>query len=340
LSDAAVNRVFLPDALVRAGTPAHGSRLLQLRGRTMGTTWSLHAYAPGGMASTIETAAQEILDRVVAQMSTWEPRSDISLFNAAATGTWQRLPEEFFQVLACALHVAEQSGGAYDPTIGPLVNLWGFGPSCAIDDPRQSPPDAAQVDAQRALCGWRKLELNAQRRSARQCGGLYLDLSAIAKGYAVDLLAEYLEGLAYTPYLVEVGGELRGQGLKPDCQPWWVELERPDAAEGMTRSLIGLHGLSVATSGDYRRYFDWKGRRYAHTIDPRSGAPCMHRTVSVSVLHEQCMAADAWSTALGVMGSDEGLAFAGEHGIAALFVDRCEEGLRERISPAMAALLE
>ncbi|ALD93712.1 Membrane-associated lipoprotein involved in thiamine biosynthesis [Cupriavidus gilardii CR3] len=170
-----------------------------------------------------------------------------------------------------------------------------------------------------------------------------IDLCAIAKGYAVDAVSAWLSARGVSHHLVEIGGELRGEGVKPDGMPWWVELESPpaadDAAADAARTVVALHGLSVATSGDYRRYFDSGGRRYAHTLDPRTGYPVSHALASVTVLHRRCMMADALSTALTVLGPEAGMAFATQRGIAARMLLRTPSGFTERMSPAFAAML-
>ncbi len=183
--------------------------------------------------------------------------------------------------------------------------------------------------------------LDGEARALFQPGGLLLDLSSVAKGYAVDQLGRCLERHGVRHYLVEVGGELRGAGMKPDGEPWWVELEGvPGTAGGPARPVVALHGLSVATSGDYRRFFQNGAQRASHTLDPRTGYPIANGVASVTVLHASCMAADALSTALGVMGDEAGLAFAEEHGLAARFLLRRQAGLAERHSSAWRALLQ
>lgn len=326
-------RVLVP-AAIGATPPALGGRVHEFAGATMGTTWSVRLVAAIALRrEPVRQAIQAALDEVVAQMSTWDARSDLCRFNAAAPGTWHVLPEPFHAVLACARDVAERSDGAFDPTAGALVDAWGFGPS-----QRRGVPDAATLASARAVAGWRRIDVDPARRALVQPGGLALDFSAIAKGFGVDRVAQALDALGLVDHLVEVGGELRGSGVKPDGQPWWVELEQPDAGSG-ERTLLALHGLSVATSGDYRRWFEHDGTRYSHTIDPRDGLPIRHGLAAVTVIHADCMRADAWSTALNVLGPDAGLALADRLGLAARLLVRAGDALVERRSAAFAALL-
>ena len=307
----------------------------------MGTTWSLRCAADAGVDITaLRPAIQAALDEVVAQMSTWDAASDLSRFNAAEAGSWIALPDAFFKVLGFAQVLAQQTAGAYDVTAGAVVNCWGFGPGGARDDI----PSDDEIRGALERVGWSRLLLDEPRRLALQPGGLYLDLSSIAKGYGVDCIAESLERSGIPHYLAEVGGELRGQGCKPDGSPWWVELESPpDAAIDAGRWIVALDGLSVATSGDYRRYFERDSRRYAHTLDPRNGRPLRNAPASVTVLHAECMQADALATALTVLGLQDGMAYAERHGIAALFVTRRRDASSvtdEFASSALIALLD
>lgn len=301
--------------------PATRPRIVVLQGLTMGTTWQVKCVPPAGLAMPgLHDGIQAVLDQVVAEMSTWEPGSNLSRFNAARPGTVVPLAANLHRVLRYAIDVARDSGGACDPTAGALVNVWGFGPGSAFASAGFEPPSAARIAAARSCSGWRRLEPDpAGRPAAVQPGGLQLDLSSIAKGFGVDQVASHLRQAGFGSFLVEVGGELRGAGIKPDGQPWWVRLEEPEARAGVVDTVVALHGLSVATSGDYRRYFDAGEARYCHTIDPRSGRPIDADTASVTVLHQECMAADALSTALMVMGWREGLAWANRRGVAALF---------------------
>lgn len=322
-----------------AATPrvADPSRLQSLAGRTMGTTWSLRFDNPSMQPhDAVRAAVTDALDRVIAQMSTWEPASDISRYNAAEAGTRHALPAAFAQVLSCALHWAEASGGAVDPTVGPLVALWGFGAhgAQAVTDHDHHPPSATALAAARAHSGWRRLAFDAAGKHLTQPGGLQLDLSGIAKGYAVDQVADALMATGLQDFLVEVGGELRAAGRRPDGQPWRVRLDTPlDALPP-----VALTDLAIATSGDRWHAHAHDGRRWSHTIDPRSGEPSAHALASVTVLHPYCMHADALATALTVLGPIDGAAFAARHEVAALFVCRDDDaGHRAIATPAWTA---
>ena len=329
--------------------PALGQAVHALAGQTMGTTWSARFIGPSGLRlAAIETAVVHVCDEVIAQMSGWDANSDLSRFNRAAAGTSWPLPEGFATVVDAALRIAAESDGAYDPTAGALVALWGFGPvgETALA-PRHDAPDfhaPTSEDCDRVHCGWDSLPWEAARRVLTQPGEATLDLSAIAKGFAVDRVSAVLTALGLSDHLVEIGGELRGAGLKPDGQPWWVELEPPAAEGGLAPVRIALHGLSVATSGDYRKFFDAAdGGRRSHTIDPRTRQPIAHGLASVTVVHDSAMWADGWSTALMVLGPDDGLALAERLGLAALLRRRRTPaeggGFEERFSTAMRALM-
>jgi thiamine biosynthesis lipoprotein len=331
----AAPRVAVPLA-IDARPPALGAATHVLRGLTMATRWCVKLAGPPRLdLEALQRELQQSLDRVVAQMSPWRADSHISRFNAAPAGSWHSLPAEFLSVLGSALQVASLSGGAFDPTAGALVDLWGFGPPGPVD----APPSPASVATACADAGWQRLAIDDAR--VRQPGGVRLDLSAIAKGFGVDQLSRLLSQRGLGNHLVEIGGELRGSGLRADGQPWWVDLmSPPSAADALPLTRIALHGLSVATSGDYLRHFDdADGLRRSHTIDPRSGRPVEHGLCSVSVLHEECMQADALSTALTVLGPGDGMRAARDHGIAALFILRIGDALSELLSPAFEALL-
>ncbi|CAD0322089.1 FAD:protein FMN transferase [Xanthomonas hortorum] len=303
-----------------------------LGGRSMGTTWSAKLIAPRGRdLHPLHACIQAALDRVVAQMSTWEADSDISRYNRAAAGQWQTLPDEFHTVLSAALQIAQASNGAFDPTVGPMVELWGFGASGG----RRQVPAADQIALASARCGWQRLQLDGMR--VRQPGALALDLSGIAKGFGVDCVHRALLRADIDSALIEVGGELFGYGRKPDGSAWRVLVESApdeDAGAALPPRVLSLDGLAVATSGDRWHRFDAGGIRYAHTFDPRIGTPVPHAPAAVTVLARNAMQADAWATAMTVLGVDAGLAYARTAALAVRFLTRKDGVLLESMSPA------
>lgn len=316
-----------------SGLDAAKPALLDLHGLTMGTRWSVKLVAAAGALPRLERGIQARLDEVVAQMSTWDPGSDISRYNRAHAGSVQELPAEFARVLDAALTLAADTDGAYDPSIGPLTEAWGFGPGGT----RMQAPDEQALARAHARIGWRRLGFDRAQRRLTQPGGVYLDLSSIAKGYGVDRVADWLLAQGVKDCLVEVGGELRGHGRKPDGSSWRIAVESPGGGDGPAAAVIALDALAIATSGDYRRYFDQDGRRYSHTLDPRSGAPIDNTVASVTVLHWQCMYADALATALSVLGAHAGMAYANRRQLAALFVLREGDGFVARPSAGFVA---
>ena len=302
-----------------------------LQGETMGTSWSARFFAPPECEdSKYRNAVERGLQTVVDQMSHWLPESDLSRFNRSRAGSWQALPLEFFRVLDFALTVAEQSSGAFDPTVGPLVEEWGFGPGRK----ELRPPSPEVLSALRRTNGWAYVEVDRANQRARHAGEPGLDLSAVAKGFAVDHIGRLLNRHGVASYLVEIGGELRASGLKQNGEPWWVAIEPPAPIR------IALSGWSVATSGDYRRYFESDGRRWTHAIDPRTGYALGQDVAQVSVIHPDCMAADAYSTALMVLGAKQGLEFADRMGLAAVFVLRSENDFEVRCSEPFYEMTE
>jgi FAD:protein FMN transferase len=333
-------RVLLPQRIGGA-VPAADALVRKLQGRSMGCDWSVTCVAApdGHDDAQLSQGIQSVLARVVEQMSTWEADSAITRFNRAEPGSWLPLPPEFALVLACSLHVARASGGALDPTAGALVTLWGFGPVARYLQPGFAFPSQAVIHSARRCIGWQRLQVDFDSMRIRQPGGMALDLSAVAKGFAVDEVCRYLRSADIIHHLVDVGGELRGAGMKPDGQPWWVDVHLPPDAAGLTASRVALHGLAVATSGDYLQGFTVNGRRYSHCIDPRSGFPVDNGVCSVTVLHAQCMLADAWSTALMVLGPQSGMTVAEDERIAAQWLVRGNAGMSEYSSSAFRAMV-
>ncbi len=285
----------------------------------MGTSWS--ARIVDGSDRCV-AAVETVLIRVIAQMSNWEADSDICRFNRTPLGQWMTLPADMLTVLRGGLEIARISDGAFDPAIGRAVDHWGFGP---LSGPASHAPDP-----------WRAIEVDGDR--ARRTRDVTLDFSGIAKGFAVDAVADALREAVHGDFLIEIGGELRGEGVKPDMQPWWVDVEAPPGLPLPTLR-VALCGLSVATSGDYRRFRTEGNRRLSHSIDPRTGAPIANDVASVTVLHESAMLADAWATTITVLGPDKGMALATRQGLAALLIRREGAGGREYMTPGLAAML-
>lgn len=291
----------------------------------MGTTWHVRVAAPDGFdRAVVAQAIAARLEAILAEMSHWRADSVLGRFNRAPGGTWHALPPDFAHVFAAGSAVFERSDGAFDPAIGALVNLWGFGP-----EPAGRTPDAAALATARAHASLQRLAYEPDTRRLRQPGGVHLDLSGIAKGFAVDALGALLRAHRCHHALVEIGGELLGLGLRPDGDPWWVDLETPRAAAPPLR--LALHQLAVATSGDYVRGH--------HTIDPRSGRPIEH-AMAVSVIHKSAMLADAWATALSVAPPTEMRALAAAEKLAVRALIRDGGTIAEWISPALAIMME
>lgn len=323
-------RVLIPPIAHPPSRP-RGAVVRALSGQSMGTSWSVRIAAADIQLDVAHAAVQGALDRVEAQMSPWRTDSALSVFNRAPADSAHTLPEEMAAVVGLAFRIACETEGAFDPTLGRLTDLWGFGPALFAG----GPPDAAALADARDEAGWRRLRFEAERLV--QPGGLCLDLCGIAKGHAVDRAAEALEALGVGSYLIEVGGEVRGAGVKPDTQPWWVALEHPpsDAPEGL---LIAACGIAIATSGGDRRHFEHQGRRYSHTLDARSGEPVRETVLAATVLHPCCAAADALATALIVMGAERAGAFAEAQSLAAVLTLADAAGPRRVLSPAAEAM--
>lgn len=310
---------------------------ITLTGETMGTYWTvrLAELPPSQSIAGLRGQINRLLDQVNDEMSTYREDSVISQFNRAAMDEFVELPDGFATVLAEAMKWAEASQGAFDPTAGPLVNLWGFGPNGAIE----APPSQADIDAVMQSVGWEKLDFDREAQTLRQSGQIYLDLSAIAKGWGVDRVSEHLERAGVEGFLVDIGGELRASGTRADGSAWRVGIERPalDRREAVT--IIEIKDLAIATSGNYRNFFEADGRQYSHLIDPRSGRPISHNTVSVTIVHDSATAADALATALSVMNVDDAYAFARDRDLAVFWLLAGQEQFSERMTPAFQRLL-
>ena len=317
----------------RGGEPAETAvatrDAVKLSGKTMGTTW--HATAVGASdPEAAHAAVQAALDRVNDAMSTYKDDSELMRLNRAPVGEPFALSDGLWAVLTLAAQVSDASGGAFDVTVAPLVDAWGFGPA----DVQGAPDEAALAEA-RAAVGWEGLALDAGT-ATRTRAGLRVDLSAVAKGYGVDQALSALQAMGVADAMVEVGGEVAVVGNSPAGEPWRVGVERPDGSGGVEEAVPMTSG-AMATSGDYRNYRVVDGVRVSHTIDPRTGAPIAHGLASVSVLAPTCAEADAWATALNVLGPEEGPALAEARGMAALFLVHTGDAFEVRATTAWGA---
>lgn len=302
----------------------------------MGTSYHVTAYCEG-RAADLPARIRDTLEAVNAEMSTYDPASTLSKFNQAPIGEWFGVSAAMIEVVEFAQTLAQRSDGAFDVTIGPLVNLFGFGPQAAPEDE----PSAAEIEAARARVGHEALQWRAQPPALRRMKDLYVDLSAVAKGYGVDAVAKTIGAAGCNAHMVEIGGEVFAAGIKPSGERWRIGIETPDAVPGTSISrVVALMDEAVATSGDYRNYIEWSGRRYSHTFDPRLGTPVAHGLASVTVIRPTTLEADGFATLLEVLGPVAGADFAESAGLAALFIERTEAGFVTRVTSAMKPYLE
>jgi thiamine biosynthesis lipoprotein len=293
---------------------------LAISGPTMGTTYSLKvAAAPDGIDShALRVATDEVLVRIDRSMSGYRDDSEISRFNASASTDWFEVSTDLATVVDCALRVSRESDGAFDITVGPLVAAWGFGAAGEAIDL----PDDARLAELQARVGYQKLQARLNPPALKkEDASLSLDLNGIAPGYAVDLLAERLQSMHVTNFMIDIGGEVQARGKNAQGQSWRIAVERPIDAEPEPYAIVQLDNAAVTTSGEYRHYYDRDGHRYSHTIDPRTGRPVDHRLASVVVIGPTSMQIDAWATAFNVLGTEAGQALATKLGMPVLFIE-------------------
>lgn len=317
--------------------PPATASLVTICGPTMGTQYTIKTVGlPDGVTDvSLQSDIDALLRRINQQMSTYLDNSEVSRFNRAIAGEWFEVSRETAMVLHSAQHHSERTGGAFDATLGPLVDLWHFGPQHA----QRSLPNDHQIAAVQSRVGFEKLQVRMEPPGlTKSVDGLQIDLSAIAKGYAVDAVAELLTTRGIHAYMVEIGGELRVKGSRPGGDGWRIGIESPRMDKREILRVVQLDNVAMATSGDYRNYFEVDGKRYSHTINPRTGRPVEHQLASVTVLAHDCMTADALATALMVMGPETGLTFANENSVAALLISRTERGFAQQASQEFAAL--
>jgi FAD:protein FMN transferase len=322
-------------ACLALGACAGGTAEFEVAGQTMGTDYSVKIAANGVDVGKVGHQVEETLDAVDAMMSTYRPESELSRFNADATTDWHAVSGEFCAKVEQALAISAMTDGAFDITVGPLVNLWGFGPG----EPTAEPPSDADIAAAEAVVGYRRLHADCTVPALKKdIPGLYIDLSGLGKGYAADRVAETLDADGLTDYLIEVGGELRLRGLNRNGDKWAIGIEAPLYDRREPYTIVHLTDTAVATSGDYRNYFESGGVHYAHIIDTRTGRPVTHSMASVTVVDGDGSRADALATGLLVLGPDRGMQLAKAQGLAVLFLMRGDGRITEQSSPAFERL--
>jgi thiamine biosynthesis lipoprotein len=297
---------------------------LQLEGPTMGTTYSVSIpRLPGGTdRAAVEGVIADVLREADEHLSGWNDQSELVAFNARTSIDWQPVSPVLFESVAQAQAVSRATGGTFDITVGPLVRAWGFGARAKVQPATPAPELLVQL---RDDVGYAKLDLRPSPPALRKLTPrVEIDLDGIAPGWAVDRIAARFEALGIRDYLVELGGEVRARGVNAEGRRWRVAVETPQAGERQAYAVIELDGVGVSTSGDYRDYREVEGRRISHTIDPRTGAPVTHGLASVTVVHASVAEADAWATAMLVLGPEEGMALARREQLAALFIRRGE----------------
>lgn len=295
-----------------------------LNGATMGTRWSALFFSDAAAdVSGLQRALQQSVAEVDAQMSTWKPDSDLMRVNRAAVGEWIASPPMLVDVLRLGLSIGRASGGAFDIGLGDAVAAWGFGPDAAVTESIRIARTAKRRPS------WEVLEIEEGR--LRKHAAVTLDLNGIAKGYGVDRLAATLRAFGVDSFLAGIDGELRASGLKPDGTPWSIAIEQPDNDRRAPHAMLVLENAAVATSGDYRHWVEVGGRRLSHTMDPHRGAPLSESPASVSAVAGTCAEADAWATALMVLGPVPGAKLAASNQIDALFLERRGSGAIEAV---------
>lgn len=292
---------------------------LTLSGKTMGTYYriKLAELPPPLRQDELKSEIERILQEINRQMSTYIPESELSRFNRYKNDDWFSVSPEFALVVEEGLRIHQLTQGAFDITIGSLVNLWGFGPN----GEQGEVPKPEDIKEALASVGSQRLQVRISPPALKKSrNDFYVDLSGIAKGFAVDELARHLDSVGVTGYMVDIGGELKTRGRKKDGSLWKIAVESPIVEGNEIQKIVLLDNSAMATSGDYRNYFEKDGQRYSHEIDPATGRPIRHNLASVTVLDPSCMRADALATALFVLGPDKGFELAEREKMATLFL--------------------
>ena len=311
-------RIFILVIFLIKGTSAcqqTNYEILILNGLTMGTTYSVKINADNAFVekNQISDDIDEILSEINQSMSTYIKESELSNINFSTISDWQSISDDLFEVIDHAINVSLKTNGAFDITIAPLVNLWGFGP----DKLQNKIPTDEIIELTKQNTGYKKISIDKSlKKISKLDPNLHIDLSGIAKGFAVDKIARYLDKRGFKNYLVEIGGELIGKGLNKDNEIWQIGIENPDNNSDTIKRIIQLKDMAMATSGNYMNYFEKDGVRYSHTINPVTGKPIKHKLASVTVLDNSAMNADALATAFMVLGSEKALSLANNLEIA------------------------
>ncbi|GLR64830.1 FAD:protein FMN transferase [Marinospirillum insulare] len=310
---------------------------VRLQGQIFGGFWlaTLPDEWTGEQVKAIQAGIQGELDKVDLAMSTYKPDSELNRFNREPLNEWVQISQPLFEVLNISQSVAVASQGAFDITLGGLVNLWSFGPEARPE----TIPSTRLLEERLAEVGYKNLELDSANLAARRLTNSYVDLSGVAKGYAVDKVARWLEQQGVKNFLVNVGGEIIVAGYRAEEQPWRVGVEVPDGSQQTAHHILPLINNSIATSGDYRNFYEVDGQRMSHTLSPKTGWPIKHNLTSVTVIHPSNAVADAWATAFMVLGAEASLSLANQENIKVLLISKKAEGWSTQISNSLKQTL-
>lgn len=313
--------------------------LQSFEGPVMGSSYHIKAALPPKLLAQkdqLATSIQTLLDSIENTMSTYRPQSELSRFNTAPIDTWLPMSDEMITVVSKAITMGKQSQDAYDITVGPLVNLWGFGPDIHQD----KVPSQAEINEALQKVGTDKLVIDAPNKRWKKTSPVYVDLSSIDQGFAADKVVGFLKQQGVEHAMVEIAGEIRAIGKKSATEPWRIAIESPTLESRTVKRIIHVDNVAIATSGDYRNYFEKDGKRYSHIIDPHSGYPIAHALASVTVAAKEDIDADVYATMLMVLGPDKGLQFAKEKGLAVFMIVRGDHGFEERFTDSFRQYLE
>ncbi|KAB8312251.1 FAD:protein FMN transferase ApbE [Erwinia endophytica] len=335
--------IVFPVFIIISGCERHNQGTseptLVLEGRTMGTFWrvSLAGVSPE-RKDELQKKIQQQLDGDDQQLSTWKSDSVLSRFNQYRGNAPQPISDNMADIITWSLRIGQKTHGAMDITVGPLVNLWGFGP----DKQPVKTPDQAQIDAARALTGLQHLHVIQSVEGAylqKDLAGLYVDLSTVGEGFATDHLARLMEKEGINRYLVSVGGAVLTRGMNPQGEPWRVAIQKPTDKENAVQALVDLQGHGISTSGSYRNYYELDGKRISHIIDPTTGRPIQHKLVSATVIATTALEADGWDTGLMVLGEEKAKALALRENLAVYLIIKQGNGFTTWMSPQFKAFI-